>query len=34
MLIITIAGVHHWKRGYQGLEDKLKKLGAHIFLQE
>ncbi len=30
----TIAGVHHWKRGYQGLEDKLKKLGANISLQE
>jgi UDP-N-acetylglucosamine 1-carboxyvinyltransferase len=30
----TIAGVHHWKRGYQGLEDKLRALGANISLQE
>lgn len=30
----TIAGVHHWKRGYQGLEEKLRKLGANISLSE
>ena len=30
----TIAGVHHWKRGYQGLEEKLRQLGANITLQE
>lgn len=30
----TIAGVHHWKRGYQGLELKLRALGACITLQE
>lgn len=30
----TISGVHHWKRGYQGLEDKLCALGARIKLYE
>lgn len=30
----TISGVHHWKRGYQGLEDKLRALGANITLHE
>lgn len=26
----TISGVHHWKRGYEGLEKKLATLGARI----
>ncbi len=30
----TISGVHHWKRGYQGLEDKLCALGANVKLYE
>lgn len=30
----TISGVHHWKRGYQGLEGKLRALGANIQLHE
>lgn len=30
----TISGVHHWKRGYQGLEDKLCALGANVKLHE
>ncbi|MBT3455454.1 UDP-N-acetylglucosamine 1-carboxyvinyltransferase [bacterium] len=29
-----IKGVHHWKRGYEKLEDKLTKLGANIWLEE
>lgn len=30
----TISGVHHWKRGYQGLEDKLCALGGNVTLHE
>jgi UDP-N-acetylglucosamine 1-carboxyvinyltransferase len=30
----TISGVYHWKRGYQGLEAKLRDLGANILLCE
>ncbi len=30
----TISGVYHWKRGYQGLEGKLRALGANITLYE
>jgi UDP-N-acetylglucosamine 1-carboxyvinyltransferase len=26
----TIMGIHHWRRGYDGLEDKLAQLGAQI----
>jgi UDP-N-acetylglucosamine 1-carboxyvinyltransferase len=29
----TITGVHHWKRGYDGLERKLNGLGAKIALK-
>ena len=28
----TVSGVHHWKRGYQSLENKLKALGGSINL--
>jgi UDP-N-acetylglucosamine 1-carboxyvinyltransferase len=27
-----ITDIHHWKRGYDGLEQKLVQLGAHIEL--
>ncbi len=30
----TISGVYHWKRGYDGLENKLRQLGASIVLRE
>lgn len=30
----TMTGVHHWKRGYEALEEKLAQLGAHIILRE
>lgn len=30
----TMTGVHHWKRGYEALEDKLAQLGARIVLHE
>ncbi len=30
----TIAGVSHWKRGYEALEKKLKSLGAHIDIKD
>lgn len=30
----TVSGVHHWKRGYQSLENKLKALGGSINLCE
>jgi UDP-N-acetylglucosamine 1-carboxyvinyltransferase len=26
----TILGLHHWRRGYDGLEKKLKTLGVNI----
>jgi UDP-N-acetylglucosamine 1-carboxyvinyltransferase len=26
----TISGVHHVRRGYEDIEDKLLQLGAHI----
>ncbi len=29
----VVTGVHHWKRGYQALEQKLANLGAHISLE-
>jgi UDP-N-acetylglucosamine 1-carboxyvinyltransferase len=29
-----MAGVHHWKRGYEALEQKLSQLGARIELRE
>ena len=28
-----ILGIHHWQRGYDELEEKLKKLGANIFIK-
>lgn len=27
-----VAGLHHWKRGYEALEKKLQRLGAKIFI--
>ncbi|HEX4068467.1 MAG TPA: UDP-N-acetylglucosamine 1-carboxyvinyltransferase [Candidatus Babeliales bacterium] len=30
----TIAGLHHWKRGYEALENKLQKLGANVTVHE
>lgn len=30
----TVTGVHHWRRGYQNLEKKLRQLGASIELVE
>jgi len=30
----TMTGIHHWKRGYEALEEKLTQLGAHIILRE
>lgn len=30
----TMTGIHHWKRGYEALEEKLAQLGAHIILRE
>jgi UDP-N-acetylglucosamine 1-carboxyvinyltransferase len=30
----TIAGLHHWKRGYDALEKKLQKLGAKVTVHE
>jgi UDP-N-acetylglucosamine 1-carboxyvinyltransferase len=30
----TIAGLHHWKRGYDALENKLQRLGANIAIYE
>jgi UDP-N-acetylglucosamine 1-carboxyvinyltransferase len=32
--ITIIAGIHHWKRGYEALEKKLQTLGAIISLYE
>jgi UDP-N-acetylglucosamine 1-carboxyvinyltransferase len=29
-----MTGIHHWKRGYEALEEKLALLGAHIVLRE
>ncbi|KKP35821.1 MAG: UDP-N-acetylglucosamine enolpyruvyl transferase [candidate division TM6 bacterium GW2011_GWF2_32_72] len=29
-----MSGVHHWKRGYDGLEEKLQSLGAKVVLKE
>ncbi|MEX0940073.1 MAG: UDP-N-acetylglucosamine 1-carboxyvinyltransferase [Candidatus Babeliales bacterium] len=29
----TIIGIHHWRRGYENLENKLKALGAKISLK-
>ena len=29
-----VAGLHHWKRGYDALEDKLQRLGANVSVQE
>jgi UDP-N-acetylglucosamine 1-carboxyvinyltransferase len=28
-----IMGMHHWQRGYDQLEEKLKKLGANVFIK-
>jgi len=25
-----MTGIHHWKRGYEGLENKLKRMGATV----
>jgi UDP-N-acetylglucosamine 1-carboxyvinyltransferase len=30
----SISKIHHWRRGYDGLENKLHSLGAHINLQD
>jgi UDP-N-acetylglucosamine 1-carboxyvinyltransferase len=30
----TIVGLHHWKRGYDALENKLQKIGAKIVVHE
>jgi len=30
----TIAGLHHWKRGYDALENKLQRLGAKVTVHE
>ncbi len=30
----TMTGIHHWKRGYEALEEKLAQLGAHIIVRE
>jgi UDP-N-acetylglucosamine 1-carboxyvinyltransferase len=30
----TIAGLHHFKRGYDGLENKLQQLGAYVTVHE
>jgi UDP-N-acetylglucosamine 1-carboxyvinyltransferase len=30
----TVAGLHHWKRGYEALEKKLQRLGAKISVHE
>jgi len=30
----TMTGIHHWKRGYDALEEKLAQLGAHIIVRE
>lgn len=27
-----VTGIHHWQRGYDNLEEKLRKMGAHIEL--
>jgi UDP-N-acetylglucosamine 1-carboxyvinyltransferase len=29
-----MTGIHHWKRGYEALEEKLARLGANIILKE
>lgn len=30
----TMTGIHHWKRGYEALDEKLAQLGAHIIVRE
>jgi UDP-N-acetylglucosamine 1-carboxyvinyltransferase len=32
--ITNVAGLHHWKRGYEALEKKLQRLGAKVSVHE